>query len=109
MSNGMYDVYSCGFDGVIARPKRVHKQIIFIFAKDFACHGSHEDARESLQRSGPDRLGGGRGRVNPPPSGLVRGLGGLEGLLHGQTSTRFEAQGLGGLQKCRYDACGRVC
>ena len=33
----MYDVYSCGFDGVIVRSKRVHKQIIFIFAKDFAC------------------------------------------------------------------------
>ena len=48
MSNGMYDVYSCGFDGVIVRPKRVHKQIIFIFAKDFACHGSHENARESF-------------------------------------------------------------
>ena len=63
----MYDVYSCGFDGVIVRPKRVHKQIILIFAKDFACHGSHEDARESLGKSEPDRLGGGRGRVNPPP------------------------------------------
>ena len=37
MSNGMYDVYSCGFDGVIVRPKPVHKQIILIFAKDFAC------------------------------------------------------------------------
>ena len=58
----MYDVYSCGFDGVIVRPKRVHKQIIIIFAKDFACHGSHGDARESLQRSEPDRwegVGGG--------------------------------------------------
>ena len=51
----MYDVYSCGFDGVIVRPKRVHKQIILIFAKDFACHGSHEDARESLRLSEPDR------------------------------------------------------
>ena len=36
-SNGMYDAYSCGFDGVIVRPKRVHKQNIHIFAKDFAC------------------------------------------------------------------------
>ena len=34
---------------------------------------------------------------NLPLMGLFRGLGGLEGLLHGQTSTRFEAQGLGGL------------
>ena len=30
--------------------------------------------------------------------GLFRGLGGLEGLLLGQTSTRFEAQGLGGFR-----------
>ena len=27
----MYDVYSCGFDGVIVRPKRAHKQQIQIF------------------------------------------------------------------------------
>ena len=59
----MYDVYSCGFDGVMVRPKRVHKQNIFIFAKDFACHGSHEDARESLQRSEPDHFGIGLGSV----------------------------------------------
>ena len=48
---------SCGFDGVMVRPKRVHKQIILIFAKDFACHGSHGDARESLQSSEPDHFG----------------------------------------------------
>ena len=54
----MYDVYSCGFDGVIVRPKRVHKQIIIIFAKDFACHGSHEYAKESLQPSEPERWAG---------------------------------------------------
>ena len=28
-------------------------------------------SREVLQGSEPDRLGGGRGRVNPPPCGLV--------------------------------------
>ena len=39
------------------RPKRVHKQIILIFAKDFACHGSHEYSKESLQRSGPGHFG----------------------------------------------------
>ena len=39
------------------RPKRVHKQIILIVAKDFACHGSHEDARESLQPSEPGHFG----------------------------------------------------
>ena len=26
---------------------------------------------ENEQLSGPDRLGGGRGRVNPPPCGIV--------------------------------------
>ena len=88
----MYDVYSCGFDGVIVRLKRVHKQIILIFAKDFACHGSHEYIKESLRRSGPDRLGRGRGRVNPPPRRLVWRFGGLV-----TASTRLEAQGLGGL------------
>ena len=31
----------------------------------------HETARESLRMSGPTRLGGGRGRVNPPPRRLV--------------------------------------
>ena len=54
----MYDVYSCGFDGVIVRPKRVHKQIILIFAKDFACHGSHGYAKESLQLSEPEHFWG---------------------------------------------------
>ena len=31
----------------------------------------HETAKESLQRSEPIRLGGGRGSVNPPPRRLV--------------------------------------
>ena len=53
----MYDVYSCGFDGVIFRPKRIHKQSIFIFAKDFACPRSHGGAKESLQLSEPDHFG----------------------------------------------------
>ena len=30
----MYDVYSCGLDGVIVRPKRVQTQNILIYAKD---------------------------------------------------------------------------
>ena len=50
----MYDVYSCGFDGVIVRPKRAHKQQILIFPQDFACPRSHEYAKESLQSSEPD-------------------------------------------------------
>ena len=76
----MYAVYSCGFDGVIVRPKRVQQQVILIFAKDFAYHGSHEYAKESLRSSEPEWLGGGRGRVNPPPCGLgleVLGFGGF--------------------------------
>ena len=62
MSNGMYDVYSCGFDGVIVRPKRVHKQNIFIFAKDFACQGSPEDSRKTnagASRTAREGVGGG--------------------------------------------------
>ena len=37
---------------------------------------------ENERPAGPDRLGGGRGRVNPPPRSLVwRFWGGLEGLV----------------------------
>ena len=54
-SNGMYDVYSCGFDGVMIRPKRVHKQKILIFAKDFACQRVYGYPGAGLQVSGPDR------------------------------------------------------
>ena len=43
----MYDVYSCGFDGVIVRPKRVHKQNILIFVKDFAFQKSHGSAKKN--------------------------------------------------------------
>ena len=44
------------------QPKRAHKQEIHIFVGDFAYHGSHEGARESLQPAEPDRwegVGGG--------------------------------------------------
>ena len=57
----MYDVYSCGFDGVMIRPKRVQKQKILIFAKDFACPRGARRRQPNEQRSGPvgpDRLGG---------------------------------------------------
>ena len=59
----MYDVYSCGFDGVIVRPKRVHKQIIHIFAKDFACQRNREDPKAGLQGSEPGTLGSLWGQV----------------------------------------------
>ena len=55
----MYDVYSCGFDGVIVRPKRAHKQEIHIFAKDFACRRWREEKQ----------------KTNKPP-----GIGGREGV-----------------------------
>ena len=58
----MYDVYSCGFDGVIVRPKRVHKQNILIFAKDFAFQKSHEPARKinsRVSRGVREGVGGG--------------------------------------------------
>ncbi len=58
----MYDVYSCGFDGVIVCPKRVHKQIIFIFAKEFACQGRPEDANRTNRGPAPsgwEGVGGG--------------------------------------------------
>ena len=48
---------SCEFDGVIVRPKRVHKQNIITFAMDFACPRSHEGAKESLQPSEPAHVG----------------------------------------------------
>ena len=59
----MYDVYSCGFDGVIVRPKRVHKQNIIIFAKDFACQGSPEDSRKTNSRASRGTFGSRWGQV----------------------------------------------
>ena len=52
---------SCGFDGVMVRPKRVHKQEIHIFPTYFAFQGSHEGAKESLQTFEPVTLGSLRG------------------------------------------------
>ena len=49
------------------RSKRVQKQKVLIFAKDFACQRCDEYPGAGFQPSEPDRLGGGRGRVNPPP------------------------------------------
>ena len=44
------------------RSKRAHKQEIYVLPTFFTFPGSHEDARESLQRSEPERwegVGGG--------------------------------------------------
>ena len=46
-SNGRYDGCSCEFDGVIVRPKRVHKQEIHILPTFFACQGRPEHANRT--------------------------------------------------------------
>ena len=74
------------------RSKRAQKQKVLIFAKDFAYQRCDGDPGAGLRLSEPDRLGGGRGRVNPPPRRLVWRFG---GFVTG--STRLEARGLGGL------------
>ncbi len=79
------------------RPKRAHKQNIFIFPMNFAWPGSRETARESLQPSEPDRLGGGRGRVNLPPRRLVLEVWEVWRVWCWlKASTGLEARGLGG-------------
>ena len=58
----MYDVYSCGFDGVIVRPKRAHKQEIHIFASFFACQKSHGQSKICCKPMSPgvwEGVGGG--------------------------------------------------
>ena len=58
----MYDVYSCGFDGVIVRPKRAHKQEIHIFASDLMVQEGPEDAMRTKDRAAPtvwEGVGGG--------------------------------------------------
>ena len=52
-------------------PKWAHKQFILISTKDFEGSRGPGARQEYEQNSEPDRLGGGRGRVNPPPCGLV--------------------------------------
>ena len=51
-SNGRYDVYSCGFDGVIVRPKPAHKQEIHILPTFFACQDGPEDAKWACEEAG---------------------------------------------------------
>ena len=97
MSNGRYDGCICEFDGGIVRFKRAHKQAIHIlptFWKRPRCDGS---AGAGLQASEPDRLGGGRGRVNPPPRRLVWRFWEVWRVWNlVSASTRLEARGLGG-------------
>ena len=58
-----------------------------------------EDSENELP-SGPCRLGGGRGRVNPPPRRLVWRFWRFGGFGNWfKASTRLEAQGLGGFNR----------
>ena len=54
---------------VVPKSENVEKPMVFVYL--FEGQSGDEDSKEELQRSEPDRLGGGRGRVNPPPCGLV--------------------------------------
>ena len=56
MPNGRYDACSCGLDGVVVRPKRVHKEEIQIFEKGFACPRNHGDSRKEFQVAEPVTL-----------------------------------------------------
>ena len=92
----MYDVYSCGFDGVIVRPKRVHKQNILFLRRILLVKEAPATPGE-LTVEWPRTVGGGRGRVNPPPRSLVWRFWRFGGLLGDGIYTPIEARGLGGL------------
>ena len=82
-----------------------HKQQIHIFPTFFQIPIGHEYARTSFQPSEPDRLGGGRERVNPPPRRLVWRFWEVWRVWNLVTaSTRHEARGLGGLPTHRTPA-----
>ena len=55
------------------------QQIQYIFTAHFEVSRGRRGRQDGFRRSEPDRLGGGRGSVNPPPVGLFGGFGGLEG------------------------------
>ena len=61
-------------------PRTENVEKPFVFVCFFEGQSGDEDSREEFQLSSPDRLGGGRGRVNTPPGACFGGLGGLEGL-----------------------------
>ena len=91
-----------GICGSLVGPKseNVEKVLVFkAFLKGQRCDG---DPGAGLQRSEPDRLGGGRGRVNLPPRRLVWRFCEVWVVccLVG-ASTRLEARGLGGFMSYR--------
>ena len=60
MAHAMHIISPC------VRPKRAHKQNIPIFPTYFEGSGGVQGRQPNEQVSDPDRMGGGRGRVNPP-------------------------------------------
>ena len=60
-----------GICGSLVGPKSENVEKPFVFVCFFQGQKGEEDSREELQPACPDRPGGGRGRVNPPPRRLV--------------------------------------
>ena len=60
-----------GICGGLVGPKsgNVEKALVFVYV--FEGSRGHEDAKESFKIFRAEAVGGGRGRVNPPPCGLV--------------------------------------
>ena len=97
-----------GICGGLVGPKSENVGFSLVLRLLFEGSRGHETAKESLQASEPTRLGGGRGRVNPPPRRLVwRFLEVWRVWCWFEASTRLEAQGLGGfletLRKTRFE------
>ena len=61
-------------------PKTGKVKKLLVFKAFLKRQSGHGYARESLQLSEPDRLGGGRGRVNPPEELGFGGFGRFGGL-----------------------------
>ena len=57
--------------GDLVGPKSENVEKPLVFACFFEGQSGDEESTEELQLSSPDRPGGGRGRVNPPPRRLV--------------------------------------
>ena len=66
--------------------------------------------QENEQHCEKSRLGGGRGRINPPPRSLVWRFREVWRVWYWfEASTRLEAQGLGGLDcRCSADAGSEI-
>ena len=60
-----------GICGGLVGPKSGNVEKVCVFVCFFEGQSGDEYSREEFQPSGPDRLKGGRGRVNPPLRGLV--------------------------------------